>query len=65
MQLYLSPIHAVVQLRPSMQHLDDNFKESKRKAAARSNVGDAVKLEEHQEAKPSTSKKQVNCLSLT
>ncbi|KAL8490473.1 hypothetical protein ACS0TY_026098 [Phlomoides rotata] len=59
-KLYFSPIHAVVQLRPSMRHLDNNSKESKRKAATRSNGDVAMKLEEHQEAKPSmTSKKQI------
>lgn len=62
-QLHLNPIHAVVQLRPSMCHLDQ--KESKKKTAVRNNVEDVVKSEEHQEVKTSgISKKQVNIVSL-
>ncbi|KAL0343316.1 UNVERIFIED_CONTAM: hypothetical protein Sangu_1219000 [Sesamum angustifolium] len=45
--LHLNPVHAVVQLRPSMQHLD--AKDSKRKTI---NVEDRVKVEEPQEGKP-------------
>ncbi|KAH6782198.1 hypothetical protein C2S51_007491, partial [Perilla frutescens var. frutescens] len=56
-KLHLNPIHAVVQLRPSMRHLDE--KESKKRTAVRNNVEVVVKSEEHQEAKPSgMSKKQ-------
>ncbi|KAK4393648.1 hypothetical protein Sango_1835600 [Sesamum angolense] len=46
-KLHLNPVHAVVQLRPSMQHLD--AKDSKRKTI---NVEDRVKVEEPQEGKP-------------
>lgn len=57
-QLHLSPIHAVVQLRPSMRHLDQ--KESKRRIGVGNHVEDVMKLEEQQEGKPSgLSKKQV------
>lgn len=61
-QLHLNPIHAAVQLRPSMRRLDE--KESKNKTAVSKNVEDVVKSEEQQEAKPSgTTKKQVTFLS--
>ncbi|KAL2241365.1 UNVERIFIED_CONTAM: hypothetical protein Sindi_0777700 [Sesamum indicum] len=53
--LHLNPVHAVVQLRPSMQHLD--AKDSKRKTI---NVEDRVKLEEPQEGKPSGSSKKLS-----
>ncbi|KAL0378106.1 UNVERIFIED_CONTAM: DNA-directed RNA polymerase III subunit RPC5 [Sesamum radiatum] len=54
-QLHLNPVHAVVQLRPSMQHLD--AKDSKRKTI---NVEDRVKLEEPQEGKPSGPSKKLS-----
>ncbi|XP_011099592.1 DNA-directed RNA polymerase III subunit RPC5 [Sesamum indicum] len=54
-KLHLNPVHAVVQLRPSMQHLD--AKDSKRKTI---NVEDRVKLEEPQEGKPSGSSKKLS-----
>ncbi|KAK4416538.1 hypothetical protein Salat_2479300 [Sesamum alatum] len=54
-KLHLNPVHAVVQLRPSMQHLD--AKESKRKTI---NVEDRVKLEEPQEGKPSGPSKKLS-----
>ncbi|XP_057773124.1 uncharacterized protein LOC130992489 [Salvia miltiorrhiza] len=56
-KLHLNPIHAAVQLRPSMSHLDET--ESKKKTGVSKNVEDAVKSEVQQEAKPSgMSKKQ-------
>ncbi|XP_051113443.1 uncharacterized protein LOC127239374 [Andrographis paniculata] len=53
-KLYINPIHAVVQLRPSMQHLDS--KDSKWK----SNVAEegVVKSEEPQDGKPSRASKK-------
>ncbi|KAL8044859.1 hypothetical protein ABFX02_08G073800 [Erythranthe guttata] len=46
-KLYLNPIHAVVQLRPSMKHLDAEDSK-KKKTNARSNTKDSVKLEDPQ-----------------
>ncbi|KAI3451724.1 hypothetical protein Pfo_008389 [Paulownia fortunei] len=60
-KLHLNPIHAVVQLRPSMQHLDS--RESKRKTVVPSNVQDTVKSEEPQEGKPSGSSKKLSKVS--
>ncbi|GFP84447.1 DNA-directed RNA polymerase iii subunit rpc5 [Phtheirospermum japonicum] len=54
-KLHLNPVHAVVQLRPSMQHLES--KDPKRKTAGPSGVEEKVKLEKPQEGKPSSSKK--------
>ncbi|KAK6129621.1 hypothetical protein DH2020_036631 [Rehmannia glutinosa] len=56
LKLYLNPIHTVVQLRPSVQHLES--RESKRKTVGSSNVNDTVKSEEPQEGKPSGSSKK-------
>ncbi|WCJ30946.1 SIN-like family protein [Euphorbia peplus] len=47
-KLSLNPVDAVVQLRPSLEHVD-----------AKSNTGASVKVEVPNEAKPSSSKKQV------
>ncbi|KAL6551868.1 hypothetical protein OROGR_008022 [Orobanche gracilis] len=47
-KLHLNPIHAIVQLRPSMKHL---------LSAGPSNIENVVKSEEPQEGKPSSSKK--------
>lgn len=59
MQLHLNPIHAIVQLRPSMEHLDS--RESKRKVGT--SVEDTVKAEETKEGKLSGASKQlVSCL---
>lgn len=61
MQLHLNPVHAIIQLRPSMRHLDS--RDSKKKSGIPSNVEGAVKLEESQEGKPlGASKKLVSCL---
>ncbi|XP_073142618.1 uncharacterized protein [Henckelia pumila] len=54
-KLHLNPIHAVVQLRPSMEHLDSG--ESKRKVVT--SVEDTVKVEETKEGKLSGSSKQL------
>ncbi|KAL3630312.1 hypothetical protein CASFOL_023296 [Castilleja foliolosa] len=54
-KLHLNPVHAVVQLRPSMQHLDS--KNSKRNSVGPTDLEDKVKLEKSQEGKPSSSKK--------
>ncbi|KAG8384040.1 hypothetical protein BUALT_Bualt04G0076700 [Buddleja alternifolia] len=54
--LHLNPIHAVVQLRPSMEHLDS--RESKRKPAVSSNVEAIVKAEVPKEGKPSGASKK-------
>lgn len=62
-KLHLNPIHAVVQLRPSMRHLDQ--KESKKKTAVRNNVEDVVKSEEHQEVKTSGISKKQKALEQT
>lgn len=63
-KLHLNPIHAVVQLRPSMRHLDE--KESKKKTGVRNGVEDVVvKSEEHQEAKPSGILKKQKALEQT
>ncbi|KAL2551842.1 SIN-like family protein [Forsythia ovata] len=56
-KLHLNPIHSVVQLRPSMQHLKS--RDSKKKNIETGNVGGAVKAEDPKEEKPlEASKKQ-------
>lgn len=65
MQLYLNPIHAVVQLRPSMRHLESG-ESKKKKNVVPSNIQDTVMSEEPQERRPSRApKKLVDFLSLT
>ncbi|XP_075501526.1 uncharacterized protein LOC142539740 [Primulina tabacum] len=54
-KLHLNPIHAVVQLRPSMEHLDS--RESKRKVVT--SVEDSVKAEEIKQEKLSIASKQL------
>ena len=57
MQLHLNPIHAVVQLRPSLEHLRSSG--LKRKNNVTGDANDNVKLEESSERKPVVLKKQV------
>ncbi|XP_065874979.1 uncharacterized protein [Euphorbia lathyris] len=56
-KLHLNPVHAVVQLRPSLEHVDSV--DSKRKNNATNSTAAAVKLEDTNEGKPGSSKKQV------
>ncbi|KAH7520060.1 hypothetical protein FEM48_Zijuj08G0103800 [Ziziphus jujuba var. spinosa] len=56
LQLHLNPIHAVVQLRPSLEHL--TCPSSKRKNSVTGDADDTVKLEESSQRKPIGSKKQ-------
>lgn len=57
MQLYLNPIHAVVQLRPSMEHLNAA---GKRKNTVAASAEGGVKLEEATDQKSvGSAKKQV------
>lgn len=59
MQLHLNPIHAVVQLRPSQQHLKES--ELKKKNIATSSDGKTVEKKDVEEKKPAgPSKKQVH-----
>ncbi|KAL3844848.1 hypothetical protein ACJIZ3_002251 [Penstemon smallii] len=53
-KLYLNPIHAVVQLRPSMQHLDEG---SKRKNVMSSNLEEMIKAEKSEGEPLAVSKK--------
>ncbi|KAL6520077.1 hypothetical protein OROHE_017220 [Orobanche hederae] len=55
-KLHLNPIHAIVQLRPSMKHL---------LSVGPSNIENIVKSEEPQEGKPSSSKKLSKILEQT
>ncbi|XP_024932302.3 uncharacterized protein LOC107424857 isoform X2 [Ziziphus jujuba] len=55
-KLHLNPIHAVVQLRPSLEHL--TCPSSKRKNSVTGDADDTVKLEESSQRKPIGSKKQ-------
>lgn len=58
LQLHLNPVHAVVQLRPSLDHLKPGG--SKRKGTATGDAEVAVKRENFTEAKSlAPSKKQV------
>eukprot|EP00257_Ricinus_communis_P019446 XP_015578439.1 DNA-directed RNA polymerase III subunit RPC5 [Ricinus communis] len=61
-KLHLNPIHAVVQLRPSLEHVNSN--DSKRKNSATLNP--EVKLEDSNEGKPiGSSKKQIKRMEVT
>ncbi|KAG8650737.1 hypothetical protein MANES_07G068600v8 [Manihot esculenta] len=63
-KLYLNPIHAVVQLRPSLEHVNSSDSKRKNVAASTSEVG--VKLEDSNEGKPiGPSKKQVKRMETT
>lgn len=57
LQLHLNPIHAVVQLRPSLEHLKSD--RSKRKNSVIGDANDFVKSEGSSEKKPVVLKKQV------
>lgn len=64
LQLHLNPIHAVLQLRPSMEHLKAGG--SIGNNDAKSNVDFTVKSEEFDEQEPITSsKKQVTIMLLS
>ena len=59
LQLHLNPVHAVVQLRPSMEYLSSGG--AKRRNNVTGDVEPAVKLEVSKEESVGSLRKLVNC----